>query len=158
MSIRSCILGFVASLALTGAAFGQGIVIGDVVSAGGLLSPGAPTSSGTTVYSDGHVVTYKNYVGRSEVTTVAYLTTNQVNALVAAGAGLTEVALVRDETQPQCADAPYTKYLVLNSTGTLVPVRDSSNCVEGHRPDFLGWQEAEFLKALSTIAWYGSSY
>jgi hypothetical protein len=145
-----------AAALVAGHAQAQSALIGDVMASGGMPIPGGPLSSGISVYADGHVVTYKNYSGRSVVTTVAYLTSQQVDKLLRTGAGLTPVDLVRDASQPQCADAPYVQIAIANAAGQLVKVQDQMNCVTGNRPDYAGLDAAQFLTSLESVALFGT--
>jgi hypothetical protein len=107
------------------------------------------------VYSDGKVVFYQNYSNRSVVKVGAYITTAQLNKLIKAGADLVEAPLTRDANAPQCMDAPYIRYFLVNKAGKSIPVHDSMNCVEGNRADYAGYTEALFLKSLDHVVSFG---
>ena len=140
---------------LAPSAFGQARIVADVIYSGGFPLPNRPLSWGSTVYADGKVVIYENYSDRTVVKVGAYLTAIQIDKLLKAGSDLEVETLVRDDNTPQCMDAPYIRYLIVNKANEMVPIADSRNCVEGHRSDYGGYTEGLFLKALDQVVNYG---
>ncbi len=137
-------------------AFASAFVIAEVNYSGGMPIPGAPTSSGITVLSNGRVVAYKHYTNCARDTAVVTMRLDRahIDKILLAAASLTSSELVRDTSAPQCADAPYQLIKVLNARGEMIAIADKLNCVPGHRPDWAAMAEAQLLESLTTVAIY----
>lgn len=133
-------------------------LVADLMYSGGMPTPDGLQSSGTSLYEDGQVVYYKNYQDsrRNLAITLATLSISHVAKILKAGANLTEIPMVRDPDAPRCVDAPVQTVQLRNAMGQMVTISDRVNCVNGHRSDWAGGQEAFFMEGLDRVATYGA--